>query len=136
VTLVPDLYFGTWELIPELSLYESGPLPTSCTYTVEERGEAVHVTMTWRFEADGPESRTEFGGPSDGTRHVLDGGVTFSVTRIGERTLDSHAFRGDDIVAYARRTVSADGALMAIVQEGERPGGGRFRNFQVYRRLS
>ncbi len=39
-----------------------------------------------------------------------------------------------EMVSYARRVASADGTLLAVVQEGPQPNGGRFRNFQVYRR--
>lgn len=52
------------------------------------------------------------------------------------RTLDSAALRGGETIAYARRVASADGSLLAVVQEGARPQGGRFRNFQVYRRVA
>ena len=137
----PDLYLGTWELIPELSLYDFGPLPASCTYHVEARDTGVHVHMQWKLERDGPESATEFGAPADGTRHDFPAAasgaappVAFSLARVDERTLDSRAFLGDEEIAYARRVASEDGELLAIVQEGLRPEGGRFRNFQVYRR--
>ncbi|HEU4556878.1 MAG TPA: hypothetical protein VFS20_03475 [Longimicrobium sp.] len=137
-----DLFLGSWELIPELSLYEFGPLPASCTYEISEHDERVHVCMRWAMSADGPESRTEFAGPGDGSRQRLPGSgepppepVSFSLTRVDERTLESRAFRGDHVFAFARRVASTDGELLAIVQEGESPEGSRFRNFQVYRRL-
>jgi hypothetical protein len=132
-----DLYLGTWELIPELSLYDFGPLPASCTYEVLQHGREIHVRMRWTLEPGGTESMMEFAGPPDGSRRDLDGapaGVSFSLARIDARTLDSTAFRGDEVYAYARRAVSSDGELLAIVQEGQRPDGGKFRNFQVYRR--
>lgn len=135
----PDLYLGTWELVPELSLYDFGPLPASCTYHIEARDPGVHVRMQWQLAREGPESHMEFGGPADGTRRDFLGAdgapsVAFSLTRVDARTLDSRAFRGDEEIAYARRVASEDGELLAIVQEGHRPDGGRFRNFQVYRR--
>lgn len=137
----PDLFLGTWELVPELSLYDFGPLPASCTYHIEARDPGVHVRMRWQLAPESPESHMEFGGPADGTRHDFQGGdsaqaatVAFSLTRVDARTLDSRAFRGEEEIAYARRVASEDGELLAIVQEGNRPEGGRFRNFQVYRR--
>jgi hypothetical protein len=136
-----DLFLGTWQLIPELSLYEFGPLPASCTYEISEHGGRLHVRMQWTMSADGLESQTEFAGPGDGTRQpVPDSGaplpepISFSLTRVDVRTLESRAFRGDHEFAFARRVASADGELLAIVQEGHSPEGGRFRNFQVYRR--
>lgn len=83
-----------------------------------------------------------FEGPPDGSRQTLPSDdprsasqVTFSLTRVDSRTLDSRAFRDDVEIAYARRVVSEDGDLLAIVQEGSRPDGDRFRNFQLYRRV-
>lgn len=131
-----DLYLGTWELVPELSLYEFGPLPASCTYEVIESDAGVRVDMRWSMEPGGEEFRQEFGGPADGSRRVLDeaGAVSFSLTRVDARTLESRAFRGEEEFAFARRVASRDGELLAIVQEGRRPDGTTFRNFQVYRR--
>jgi|SRR5690606_9822859 hypothetical protein len=131
-----ELYVGTWELVPELSLYEVGPRPSEGVYEVESGAEDVRIRIRWKLSPEEAESRTEFAGPPDGTLRTLDNGVAYCLTRIDERTLDSTAFRGDEILAYARRVVSTDGELMAIVQEGPRPEGGRFRNFQVYRRTS
>lgn len=131
-----DLYLGSWELVPELSLHEFGPLPAGCDYELAERDGEVRVGMRWTLEPGGEELRQEFGGPADGSRLPLDesGAVSFSLTRVDARTLESRAFRGGEELAFARRVASRDGDLLAIVQEGRRPDGGTFRNFQVYRR--
>lgn len=134
-----DLYVGVWELVPELSLYEWGAPPASGVYEIERAANAVQVRVRWTMLADGPEQSTAFGGPLDGTPQALpaaeSGGApdAFSLTRVDERTLDSAALRAGAVVAYARRVASADGTLLAVVQEGQQPGG-RFRNFQIYRR--
>jgi hypothetical protein len=137
----PDLYLGTWELVPELSLYDFGPLPASCTYVIEGTPEGVSIDMRWTMTPGGPSSDMRFAGPIDGSRRSFasdsgsaDPPVFFSLTRVDARTLDSRAFRNDVEIAYARRVASEGGDLLAIVQEGQRPDGGRFRNFQVYRR--
>lgn len=135
-----DRYYGTWDLIPELSLYEFGPVPASGTYTIEPAEVGVRIRMSWTLTPDGPESHTEFAGTTDGSTQILDSGkaagspVTFSLTRLDSRTLESRAFRGEEEFAFARRVVSHEGDLLAIVQEGRHRDGTRFRNFQVYRR--
>lgn len=136
-----DRYLGTWHLVPELSLYEVGPLPASGTYVLSAADGGVRAEVRWTMVADGPEQSTAFGGPADGSPVPLPGGGAagagpdaFSLTRVDARTLDSAALREGVVVAYARRVASADGSLLAVVQEGPRPDGGRFRNFQVYRR--
>lgn len=61
------------------------------------------------------------------------GGMT--ITQIDEWTLDSEALRGSVRRAYARRSVSHDGMLLAVMQESLPVQGEKTRNFQVYKRV-
>jgi hypothetical protein len=135
-----DLFLGTWELVPELSLYDWGPRPAWCTYAIRPDAGGVRVEMRYAVEPGGPEQTVAFGGPADGSPQPLGGAAggpdAFSLTRVDARTLDSAALRAGETLAHARRVASADGRLLAVVQEGPRPDGGRFRNFQVYRRAA
>jgi hypothetical protein len=138
----PDGFHGSWELVPELSIYELGPVPASGRYEIASVGDAgLEVSIRWTMEAGGPEHSTTFGGQPDGQPVALAGAGSgpgpdaFSLTRVDARTLDSAALRQGAVVAYARRVASHDGRLLAVVQEGPRPDGSRFRNFQVYRRV-
>ncbi|HEX7242626.1 MAG TPA: hypothetical protein VF263_20215, partial [Longimicrobiaceae bacterium] len=103
----PDLFLGTWELVPELSLYEAGPVPASGTYEIESGEGGIRVRIRWTMEAGGPEQQTAFAAPADGTPQPLppseQGPDAFSVTRVDGRTLDSAALRGGETLAYARR---------------------------------
>lgn len=87
---------------------------------------------------DPKEHSTEFGGRADAVPISLPAAPgmpdAFTRTRIDAGTLDSAALRGGEQVAYARRVVTEDGSLMAVVQEHVAPNGQRLRNFQVYRR--
>jgi hypothetical protein len=49
-------------------------------------------------------------------------------------TLDTTAKKNGQIVAHGRRTLSADGQTMTIVQSGQTPQGQPFRNLSVYHR--
>jgi hypothetical protein len=134
-----DWFLGTWELIPELSLYEAGSAPAAGTYVIAERDGLVQVEIHWRMEPDGAEQRTSFAAPADGSPQPLAAGTgagpdAFSLTRVDEWTLDSAALREGQVVAFARRVASRDGKLLAVVQEAG-SGGTRARNFQVYRRI-
>jgi len=135
----PPEYLGTWELIPELSLYAAGTPPASGTYTISrDSAHTLSLIVSWRMPGDPTERTTQFGGPADGSRMMLagmDGAPdAFTLTHVDERTLDSAAMRGEMTAAYARRVVSSDGSLLAVVQEVVAPDGTRLRNFQVYRR--
>lgn len=135
----PAAYLGTWVLVPELSLYAVGVPPTAGTYIIERNatGELM-LSVRWQMPGDPTEHAIQFGGPSDATPVPLEGGSSgpdaMTLTHVDARTLDSAALRAGVQVAYARRVVSADGQLLAVVQELGSPDGARFRNFQVYRR--
>jgi hypothetical protein len=134
-------YMGAWELVPELSLYEFGPKPESCIYEIGIGGGGIRVVISWRMHPEGAESVTEFSGRPDGSVQRVSGSpprgapTEFSLTHVDAQTLDSAALLDGKVVASARRVASADGNLLAIAQEGAKPDGGRYRNFQVYRRM-
>jgi len=135
----PATYLGTWVLVPELSLYAVGAPPTAGTYVIERNATGgLMLSVRWQMPGDPTEQTMQFGGPSDGTHVPLDGGSSgpdvMTLTHVDAKTLDSAALRAGVQVAYARRVVSADGQLLAVVQELGSPDGARFRNFQVYRR--
>jgi len=131
-----DKYSGTWLLIPELCIYQSGEPPFEGTYTISVNSGGISFSIVWK-DRSGKDHELHFGGLLDGIKHPSQApGITdVSYERIDERTLDSTAFNLDKIVMYARRVASSDGALLAIsqviyVDEGV------FSNFQVYRRKS
>jgi hypothetical protein len=140
----PDRFLGTWMLVPELCLYESGPVPASGVYEIAQRDGVVEFGVRWTMEAGGQEFSATFAGPSDATAQSLplpDGAPQgtpdgLRITRVNASTLDSEALVGDSVVAYARRAASSDGALLAVVQESRSGGGRGPRNFQVYRRAA
>lgn len=137
-----DLFLGEWELIPELCLYEFGSAPVAGAYRIARDGKAVRITIEWRMDEESEPQSTGFGGPTDGSTQALPAVATatgpdsFTLTRVDARTLDSAALRGEERVAYARRVASADGDLLAVMQEAMDPEGVKYRNFQVYRRAS
>lgn len=134
-------YIGEWELIPELSLYASGVPPATGRYTIAHDNHGyLALEVRWRMPGDSEDRSTCFGGRNDGSRVTLppsDGGPdAFSLTHVDDRTLDSAAFRGTTRLAYARRVVSDDGTLLAVVQESIAPDSAPVRNFQLYRRAA
>ena len=138
-----DGFLGSWELVPELSLYEQGATPASGRYEIASGGAGgVEVSICWTMEEGGTEHATSFEGRTDGQPVPLPGGGSgagpdaFALTRVDSRTLDSAALRQGTVVAFARRVASLDGQLLAVVQEAARPDGTRSRNFQLYRRIA
>jgi len=134
-----DLFLGTWQLTPELSLYAMGTPPASGLYVIERGTTGLALRVEWTMQLGEPVRTTAFGGPDDGTVKAMPSGTPgpdgFSLQRVDERTLDSSAFREGKVIAYARRVASHDGQLLTVVQESNLPDGKSFRNFQVYRRV-
>jgi hypothetical protein len=136
-----DLFLGTWQLVPELSLYAAGTPPESGLYVIAESEPGLlSVQISWRMPGDSAEKSMQFGGRSDGSPVALPATPgapdAFTLTRVDSHTLDSAALRAGEVVSYARRVASADGTLLAVVQESGAAAESRVRNFQVYRRAT
>lgn len=140
-----DQYLGTWELVPELSLYEATAPPASGQYTIAESAPGVlTLHVRWQAAPDDPVREVTFGGQADGTPHPLPalpdapahGPDAHTLTRVDAHTLDSTALADGVAIASARRVASKDGSLLAVVQEQTDTTGRRTRNFQVYRRVA
>jgi hypothetical protein len=138
----PAEYLGTWELLSELSLYAVGTPPTSGSYVIaRDPSGDITLHVSWRMPGDSADRTTRFGGPADGSAVSMTGAPpggpdAFTLTHVDRRTLDSAALHAGRTVAFARRVVSADGSLLAVVQEVTTPDGRHARNFQVYRRAA
>ena len=132
-----DRYLGTWELVPELSLYQSGEPPRSGRYALESEGDALAVHIDW-VDAQGEPGEASYGGPTDGSEIELDapGAPRLTLQRVDDATLDSAVFVDGEQIAWARRRASTDGSLLSVVQSGTDAEGTAFRNFQVYRRVA
>lgn len=122
-------------------MYAAGTPPLAGTYSIaRDSSSTLALSITWRMPGDSDERSTRFGGPWDGSRVATHGPASgpdaFTLTHVDDGTLDSAAFRGAETIAFARRAVSSDGSLMAVVQELPGPHGARARNFQVYRRTA
>lgn len=135
----PDAFLGTWDLIPELCLYDEGTPPEQADYEIVRAGGAVRLRITWRPAGAVSSLSTAFGGPDDGTVQPVQGqaGVTgLSLLRVDDRTLDSTAWNDGAVVSSARRVASADGALLVVRQVVPGAGGAPVHTYQVYARRS
>lgn len=134
-------YLGAWDLIPELSLYAVGVPPSAGRYIITRLDDGqLALEVVWRMPDDTSDRSTRFGGRPDGSRVPLPaselGPDAFTLTHVDDAMLDSAAYRGSTRVAWARRAVSADRTLLAVVQEVLGPDGTPLRNYQVYRRAT
>ncbi len=128
-----DTYLGSWELIPELCIYERGEAPASALYTVTESEGVISISIDW-IDREGEKHHIEFGGVPDGSPQSSEApGIThMTLTRLNSSTLDSAAYNGNEQTMYARRMAHDD--LLSTLQRISTDDG-EFSVFQVYRRL-
>ena len=127
-------YEGVWELLPELSFYQEGSSPEEGRYEIGLKEENVDFSVSWVI--DGEPGSVGFSGPLDGKLHPSDiaPDSEVSFTRVDENTLESAFVVAGTQIAFARRQVSRDGVLMAVLQENRKPDGSSVRITQVYKR--
>lgn len=130
----PENFYGTWILIPELSIYQHGDPPVSGRYVIRAAGANIEFEITWT-DAVGEEFQIAFGGPLDGQKHDSDtpGISALMYEKIDDSTLDSTAYNGEEILLYARRVAAQDKKLLSVSQVTYTDNG-TLTNFQVYRR--
>ena len=131
-----EKYLGSWELVPELCIYQQGDPPLEGTYHIGSKNGAIEFRIAWKDQA-GQEHNLEFGGPLDGEAHKSDApGVSHvKYEKISESILDSTSYDNGSILMYARRIASADASLLSVMQR-IMIGESAHSNFQVYRRLN
>jgi hypothetical protein len=131
----PDPFYGEWALDPTQSQYELGNPPASGLYRLAAAGDAIAVTMIWDT-VDGQHFEQRYEVIPDGKDYPYDSSAVDALmcALVDPVTLDTTAKKNGQIVAHGRRTLSADGQTMTIVQSGQTPQGQSFRNLSVYRR--
>lgn len=129
-------FVAEWILVTEKSQYEVGQPPSQGRYTVCWSGDSLVFTAVWAA-ADGQSYQSVYSSIPDGNLHPFDSSDvadTISTKVIDELTMDTAVFKGQVMVSYARRTLSEDGKLMTVEQQGFRPDGSAFSNRSVYER--
>lgn len=129
-----DAFLGLWVMDAAKNDYEAGTPPLSGSYRIEDEGGSYKFTMTWTA-ANGESYQMDYRTIPDGQAHPFENPAqvdAIRTTRVDERTLDTESIKGDAVIAYGRRVLSADGQTMFITQSGNRPDGTRFENRSVY----
>jgi len=129
-------YVGDWILLPELSFYQSGQAPESGRYRIGVANGIVDFAIDWRDKDQKKSIR--FAAPLDGILHPSDLAPEgrMCCAHIDADTLESRFVIDGTEVAAARRQVSGDGTLMAVLQMNRLPDRTWSRITQVYRRSS
>ena len=129
-----EAYLGTWELIPELCIYEQGEAPQTGIYRITQTDGVVSISIDW-LDRENVEHHVEFRGVPDGSEMPTEvpGLTHMTLTKINSSTLDSAAYNGEQRIMYARRV--AHGNLLSTLQRITTDAGS-ISIFQVYRRAA
>jgi hypothetical protein len=131
-----DPVLGTWRLNVERSTFTPGPGWRSQTRTYRATSQGVSVTWSG-VDAGGETMQVSYTYAYDGRDYPMVGSAsydTLNAVRVDARTVRSEEKRDGAIVGIAVRTVSPDGRLLTITDEGTNRRGRPFSQVLVFDR--
>ena len=131
-----DPVLGTWRLNVAKSHFTPGPGWQSQIRVYQATEDGVAVTWTG-MDAKGETMRVSYTYAYDGRDYPMLGSAsydTLNAVRIDERTVRSEEKRDGKIVGIAVRTVSPDGKVLTITDEGTNRKGQSFSQLLVFDR--
>jgi hypothetical protein len=133
-----DPVLGTWKLNAEKSTFTPGPGWQSQIRVYKAIPAGVSVAWTG-VDAGGENMQVSYTYQYDGRDCPMKGSAsydTLNAVRIDERTVRSEEKRDGKIVGIAIRTVSPDGKLLTITDEGTNRKGRKFSQVLVFDRAT
>jgi hypothetical protein len=131
---VDDPILGTWKLNVEKSTFTPGPGWRSQIRTYRATPTGVSVTWTG-VDAGGEKMQVSYAYAYDGRDYPMLGSAsydTLNAVRIDERTVRSEGKRTGKTVGVAVRTVSPDGKVLTITDQGTNRKGQAFSQVLVF----
>jgi hypothetical protein len=131
---------GTWKLDTVKSKIDYGPLPRSEVRTYEATGNngvKLKVEGTdgngagYVYGAAGAIDGKDYPMPGNGTRN---GGGSLSWTRVDPYTVDAKVKKSGEVVNTTRLSISADGKVLTITENGTNQSGEATHGVRVYER--
>ena len=133
VCAADDPNMGTWKLNEAKSKIAAGaPKNTSVVY--EAAGDMVKITVDG-VDAEGKPVHHEWTGKFDGKDYPVTGDPgsdARSYKKVGDRTLEFTAKKGDKVTISGRGVVSADGKTRTVTITGNDSKGKKYTSTAVY----
>lgn len=128
-------FLGSWQLVPERSVYSAGVPPKSATYQIQGDAQELTFTIDWIDQSDKP-FHVAYTGVADGKRHktAIAPTVDEMQTTIEGNNLQTLSYQGGKLTAIADRKLAADGQELEVLQRYLRPDGGELTILQFYTR--
>ena len=131
-----DPVLGTWQLNVAKSHFTPGPGWRSQIRVYQATPEGVSVTWSG-VDAKGEKMQVSYSYAYDGRDYAMLGSAsydTLNAVRIDDRTVRSEEKRDGKTVGIAVRTVSPDGKVLTITDEGTNRKGQRFWQLLIFDR--
>lgn len=131
-----NLILGTWQLNVAKSRFTPGPGWQSQIRVYQATPEGVAVTWTG-VDAKGEKMRVSYAYAYDGRDYPMLGSAsydTLNAVRMDDRTVRSEEKRDGKTVGIAVRTISPDGKVLTITDEGTNRKGQKFSQLLVFDR--
>jgi hypothetical protein len=131
-----DPVLGTWKLNVDKSKFTPGPGWRSQLRVYQTTPAGVSVTWTG-VDASGVKMQVSYTYKYDGRDYPMAGSAsydTLNAVRINARTVKSEEKRGGKTVGIAVRTVSPDGKILTITDDGANRKGEAFSQVLVFDR--
>jgi len=131
-----DPILGTWQLNVAKSQFTPGPGWRSQIRVYQAAPEGVAVSWTG-VDAEGEQMQVSYSYAYDGRDYPMLGSAsydTLNAVRIDARTVRSEEKRDGTTVGIAVRTVSPDGKILTIKDEGTNRKGQKFSQLLVFDR--
>lgn len=129
-----DPVLGTWKLNADKSKFTPGPAWRSQIRAYQATPAGVSVVWTG-VDANGGQVQVSYIYKYDGRDYPMTGSAsyeTLNAVRIGTRTVRSEEKRNGKTVGIAMRTVSPDGKVLTITDEGTNRKGSAFSQVLVF----
>jgi hypothetical protein len=107
---------GTWKLNISKSKFNPGPPPKEEIRVYEAQGEGIKVTVR-TVEADGHSTTIHIAANYDGKDYPVTGSSDYDAVelkKVNDQTAEATLMHGRNLIATAKREVSADGKTMTI----------------------
>ena len=131
-----NLILGTWQLNVAKSRFTPGPGWQSQIRVYQRTRDGITVTWTG-VDAKGEKMQISYAYAYDGRDYPMLGSAsydTLNAVRVDERTVRSEEKRNGKTVGIAVRTISPDGKILTITDEGTNRKGQRFPQLLVFDR--
>jgi hypothetical protein len=137
MTIAEDPLFGTGQLNLAKSKFSPGPAPKSMTRTYAEAAQdSISLTIN-TTSAEGKTATATYTYKNDSKPYPVSGSQDadmVSVTRIDALTANFKQMRGGTTIATGVRTLSKDGKILTVAQQGSHASGAPFDDVMVYDR--